>query len=68
MALKVAKCEVWAVTIDDRPGGAAEKLETLSKAGANLIVTRNPVETKAKSSDSTSPSSPRDRGRNTAKA
>ena len=36
MALKVTKCDVWAVTIDDRPGGAAEKLETLSKAGANL--------------------------------
>jgi hypothetical protein len=36
MALKVAKCDVWAVTIDDRPGGAAEKLENLSKAGANL--------------------------------
>ena len=36
MALKVTKAEVWAVTIDDRPGGAAEKLETLSKAGASL--------------------------------
>ncbi|MCD6043800.1 MAG: amino acid-binding [Burkholderiales bacterium] len=36
MALKVAKCDVWAVTIDDRPGGSAEKLEILSKAGANL--------------------------------
>ena len=36
MALKVAKCDVWAVTIDDRPGGTAEKLEILSKAGANL--------------------------------
>jgi hypothetical protein len=36
MALKVAKADVWAVTIDDRPGGAAEKLETLSNAGANL--------------------------------
>jgi hypothetical protein len=36
MALKVSKADVWAVTIDDRPGGAAEKLETLSKAGANL--------------------------------
>jgi hypothetical protein len=36
MALKVTKAEVWAVTIDDRPGGAAEKLETLMKAGANL--------------------------------
>jgi len=36
MALKVSKAEVWAVTIDDRPGGAAEKLENLSRAGANL--------------------------------
>jgi len=36
MALKVSKAEVWAVTIDDRPGGAAEKLETLARAGANL--------------------------------
>ena len=36
MALKVSKAEVWAATIDDRPGGAAEKLETLSRAGANL--------------------------------
>ena len=36
MALKVGKCDVWAVTIDDRPGGAAEKLEALSRAGANL--------------------------------
>ncbi len=36
MALKVTKTDVWAATIDDRPGGAAEKLEALSKAGANL--------------------------------
>jgi hypothetical protein len=36
MALKVSKAEVWAATIDDRPGGAAEKLDALSKAGANL--------------------------------
>lgn len=36
MALKVGKADVWAVTIDDRPGGAAEKLETLARAGANL--------------------------------
>jgi hypothetical protein len=36
MALKVSKADVWAATIDDRPGGAAEKLEGLSKAGANL--------------------------------
>lgn len=36
MALKVSKAEVWAVTIDDRAGGTADKLEVLSKAGANL--------------------------------
>jgi hypothetical protein len=36
MALKVSKADVWAATIDDRPGGAAEKLEALSRAGANL--------------------------------
>ncbi len=36
MAIKVSKAEVWAVTIDDRPGGAAEKLESLSRAGADL--------------------------------
>jgi hypothetical protein len=36
MALKVSKADVWAVTIDDRPGGAAQKLEALSQAGANL--------------------------------
>ena len=36
MALKVSKADVWAVTIDDRPGGAAQKLKALSKAGANL--------------------------------
>ena len=36
MALKVSKAEVWAATIDDRAGGAADQLERLSKAGANL--------------------------------
>jgi hypothetical protein len=36
MALKVSKADVWAATIDDRAGGAADQLETLSKAGANL--------------------------------
>jgi len=36
MALKVSKAEVWAATIDDRPGGAAQKLDALSRAGANL--------------------------------
>ena len=36
MALKVTKAEVWAATIDDRAGGAADQLEKLSRAGANL--------------------------------
>lgn len=36
MALKVTKAEVWVATIEDRAGGAADKLEALAKAGANL--------------------------------
>jgi hypothetical protein len=36
MALKVSKAEVWACTLEDRAGGAAEKLEALSAGGANL--------------------------------
>ena len=36
MALKVTKAEVWVATIEDRAGGAADKLEALSRAGANL--------------------------------
>jgi hypothetical protein len=36
MALKVTKAQVWAATIEDRAGGAAEKLEALAGAGANL--------------------------------
>lgn len=36
MALKATKADVWAVSLEDRPGGAAEKLEALAKAGANL--------------------------------
>ena len=36
MALKASKAEVWAITIEDRAGSAADKLEALSKAGANL--------------------------------
>jgi hypothetical protein len=36
MALKATKAEVWAVSIDDRAGGVAEKLEPLAKAGASL--------------------------------
>jgi len=36
MALKVTRTEVWTATIDDRAGGAADKLEALAMAGANL--------------------------------
>ena len=36
MTLKVNKAEVWSATIDDRAGGVADKLEPLSKAGANF--------------------------------
>jgi hypothetical protein len=36
MALKATKAEVWAVTLEDRAGGAAEKLEALAQGGANL--------------------------------
>ena len=36
MALKASKADVWVVTIEDRPGAAAEKLEALAQGGANL--------------------------------
>ena len=36
MALKVTKADVWAATIDDRAGGAADQLDLLAKGGANL--------------------------------
>ena len=36
MALKVTKAELWSVAIDDRAGGAADKIEPLAKAGANF--------------------------------
>jgi hypothetical protein len=36
MALKAMKAEVWAVAIDDRAGGVADKLEPLVEAGANF--------------------------------
>ena len=36
MALKATKAEVWAVSIDDRAGGVADKLEPLAKAGASF--------------------------------
>ncbi len=36
MALKATKAEVWAVSIDDRAGGVADKLDPLANAGANF--------------------------------
>jgi len=45
MALKVTQTEVWAASIQDKPGGLAEKLEALAKAGAALdfvIARRSP--------------------------
>jgi hypothetical protein len=34
--LKATKVEVWVATIEDRPGGAADKLAALANAGASL--------------------------------
>ncbi len=34
--LKAAKVEVWVATIQDRAGGAADRLESLAEAGASL--------------------------------
>lgn len=36
MKLNVTRADVWAATIEDRPGGVHEKLAALSSAGANL--------------------------------
>ncbi len=36
MSLVVERVDVWAATIDDQPGGLAEKLATLAEAGADL--------------------------------
>jgi hypothetical protein len=36
MALKVTKAEVWSTTIEDRRGGAADKIDPLTQAGANF--------------------------------
>jgi hypothetical protein len=36
MAIKVTRSDAWTVMIDDRAGGAADKLEALAKAGADL--------------------------------
>ena len=36
MALNVARTDVWAASIEDRPGGLAGKLAALAEAGAQL--------------------------------
>jgi len=36
MTIKASRNDVWMAVIDDRPGGAADKLEALARAGANL--------------------------------
>lgn len=36
MKLKLSRVDMWAATIEDRAGGAADKLESLGKAGVNL--------------------------------
>jgi len=38
MALKASRHDIWMAVIDDRAGGAAEKLEALAAAGASLEV------------------------------
>jgi hypothetical protein len=36
MTLKVTKAEIWTANIDDRAGGAADRLAPLADAGANF--------------------------------
>jgi len=46
MALKVTQTDVWAVEIQDQPGGLAKVMETIAAAGANLqcvIARRQPA-------------------------
>jgi predicted amino acid-binding ACT domain protein len=38
MAIKASRNDIWMAVIDDRAGGAAEKLEALARAGADLEV------------------------------
>lgn len=47
MALKATRAEVWAVSVDDRAGGLADKLEALARAGANfeMVFARRTPET-----------------------
>src|SRR5712691_665662 len=36
MKLKLSRAQMWTAMIEDRPGGAADVLDPLAKAGANL--------------------------------
>jgi hypothetical protein len=36
VSFEIDKVDVWTGTIEDRPGGLAEKLEAVAKTGANL--------------------------------
>jgi hypothetical protein len=38
MTIKASRNDVWMAVIDDRAGGAAEKLEALARAGADLEI------------------------------
>jgi len=36
MRMDISRVDVWAASIEDRPGGLAEKLDTLAQAGIDL--------------------------------
>ena len=36
MKLDISRVDVWVASVEDRPGGLAEKLDALAAAGANL--------------------------------
>ena len=38
MTIKASRYDVWMAVIDDRAGGAADRLEALARAGADLEV------------------------------
>jgi len=46
MKMDISKVDVWAATIDDRPGALAAKLDALAAAGANLgfVIARRTAE------------------------
>ena len=50
MPYAIRKVDVWAGEIDDRPGGLAQKLDTLAKAGTSLefLISRRSLENPGK--------------------